>query len=159
MTDVRTLSRPGSSAEVLGSRWDTVWGLRGHARVGGRGRPVVLVHGLGVSSRYFVPLAERLVRRYAVLAPDLPGYGRSGTPDRALGIEALAEALRAWLDRAELPTASLVGNSVGCQVAVELAARSPERVERLVLVGPTMDPSAPTLLRQSVRLARDLVHE
>jgi predicted TIM-barrel fold metal-dependent hydrolase len=76
-------------------RFETVAGIRGHARVGGTGPPIVLVHGLAVSSLYFVPLARRLTRRYAVLAPDLPGYGRSATPPRPLGIAELADALRA----------------------------------------------------------------
>jgi 2-hydroxy-6-oxonona-2,4-dienedioate hydrolase len=136
-----------------------VGGLAGHARVGGSGRPVVLVHGLAVSSRYFVPLARALAARHAVLAPDLPGYGRSETPPRALDVPQLAAALREWLDVARIRAATLVGNSVGCQIAVELAVGAPERVERLVLVGPTMDPGAPTLLRQGGRLARDVLRE
>jgi pimeloyl-ACP methyl ester carboxylesterase len=119
----------------------------------------VLVHGLAVSSRYFVPLARRLAGRRSVLAPDLPGHGRSGTPPRALGIAGLADALLEWLDLAGIERAPLVANSLGCQVAVELAVRAPERVERLVLVGPTMDPSAPTIAAQALRLARDVPRE
>lgn len=117
------------------------------------------MHGLAVSSLYFVPLARRLARRFSVLAPDLPGHGRSGTPPRALGIAELAEALLAWLDAAGIERAPLVANSLGCQAAVELAVREPERVERLVLVGPTMDPGAPTIAEQALRLARDAVRE
>src|SRR3954471_4860320 len=120
-------------APGLESRWERVGGLRGHALVGGAGATVVLVHGLAVSSRYFVPLAEQLVRTRRVLAPDLPGYGRSGSPRRALGIEELANALTEWLDLAELERAPLVGNSLGCQIAVDLAARRPGRVDSLVL--------------------------
>jgi pimeloyl-ACP methyl ester carboxylesterase len=119
----------------------------------------VLVHGLAVSSRYFMPLARVLVARHAVLAPDLPGYGRSETPPRALDVPQLANALREWLDVARIPAATIVGNSLGGQVAVELAVVAPDRVERLVLVGPTMDPGAPTLLRQAGRLARDVFRE
>jgi pimeloyl-ACP methyl ester carboxylesterase len=94
-----------------------------------------------------------------VLAPDLPGHGLSGTPPRALDISSLAEALRGWLDVARIASAPLVANSIGCQIAVDLAVRAPARVDELVLVGPTMDPAAPTLLRQFVRLARDALHE
>ena len=140
-------------------RFETVAGINGHARVGGSGPPIVLVHGLAVSSRYFVPLARRLERRFAVLAPDLPGDGLSATPERPLRIAELADALREWLDLAGIQSAPLVGNSVGCQIAVDLAVRAPERVSRLVLVGPTMDPSAPTLLAQWWGLVRDAVGE
>ena len=136
-----------------------VSGISGRARIGGAGAPVVLVHGLAVSSRYFLPLASQLVRRHAVLAPDLPGHGRSGTPTQPLTITELADALLEWLDVARIDSAPLVANSLGCQVAVDLAVRVPERVGRLVLIGPTMDRSAPTLRAQAQRLARDAVLE
>jgi 2-hydroxy-6-oxonona-2,4-dienedioate hydrolase len=141
------------------SRWATVAGIRGHALAGGSGPAVVLVHGLGVSSRYFAPLARRLQARHTVLAPDLPGYGRSATPPRALDIPPLADALREWLDVVGIPAATLVGNSLGCQIAVDLALRAPDRVPRLVLIGPSMDPGAPSLLRQAVRLGQDALRE
>lgn len=119
----------------------------------------MLVHGLAVSSLYFLPLARRLERDHRVLAPDLPGYGRSGTPHRPLGVPALAEALLEWLDLLDVERASLVGNSVGCQTAVDLAVRAPARAARLVLVGPTMDPGAPTIGGQLARLVRDVPRE
>jgi pimeloyl-ACP methyl ester carboxylesterase len=140
-------------------RFETVAGIRGHALVGGGGPPVVLVHGLAVSSRYFVPLARRLALRRAVLAPDLPGYGRSATPSRPLGIGELADALREWLDLTGIESAPLVANSMGCQIAVDLAVRAPERVRRLVLVGPALDPTAPTIAAQWRRLVRDAARE
>jgi pimeloyl-ACP methyl ester carboxylesterase len=141
------------------SRWETVAGVRGHALSGGNGPPLVLVHGLAVSSRYFRPLARRLLARFAVLAPDLPGYGRSGTPARPLAVPELARALERWMDLAGAESAPLVANSLGCQVAVDLAVRAPARVTRLVLVGPTFDPCAPSLARQAARLARDVPRE
>jgi 2-hydroxy-6-oxonona-2,4-dienedioate hydrolase len=140
-------------------RWETVAGIRGHARLAGAGRSIVLVHGLAVSSRYFVPLAKRLARNHEVLAPDLPGYGRSATPPRPLDVPELAQALRAWLDLAGIRVATVLGNSVGCQIAVELALQSPSRVTALVLVGPTMDPGAPTIRGQLGRLVRDAIRE
>lgn len=149
----------GGYARAVEHRFEIIAGLRGHARMGGAGPPIVLVHGLAVSSRYFMPLAQRLVVRHAVLAPDLPGYGRSATPERPLDIHELADALTEWLDLAGITSAPLVANSMGCQIAVDLAVRAPERVSRLVLVGPTMDPSAPTLWAQWRGVVRDALHE
>jgi pimeloyl-ACP methyl ester carboxylesterase len=126
-----------------------------HARVGGDAagaKPVVLVHGLGVSSRYMVPIAAELADEFAVFAVDLPGHGRSDTPPRTLDVPALAAALAQWMDAAGLRRAALLGNSMGCQIAAELAVRHPERVERLLLVGPTVDPQARSALRQFARL-------
>jgi pimeloyl-ACP methyl ester carboxylesterase len=137
----------------------TIAGIPGYARIEGSGPPLVLVHGLAVSSRYFAPLIRELAPTRTVLAPDLPGYGRSATPPRPLDIPELADALDEWLELTGVAPVPLVANSLGCQVAVDLAVRRPERVTRLVLLGPTMDPSAPTILRQALRLALDTLRE
>lgn len=120
-------------------------GQRLHARVSDpphmAERPaVVLVHGLLVSSRYMVRLAMRLAPFTRVFAPDLPQYGRSAKPANCYSVPNLADALLEWMDAYSLPSATLVANSYGCQVAANLAMRYPERVERLVLLGPTVDP-------------------
>jgi len=138
-------------------------GRRMHARVSGAeaagGPPVVLVHGLVVSGRYMVPLLDELARSYAVYAPDLPGFGRSEGPDRAPDVAGLADALAAWMRAAGLGGAALVGNSMGCQVIVELALRHPGLVEKMVLQGPTMDPGARSAPRQIWRLLVDMTRE
>jgi pimeloyl-ACP methyl ester carboxylesterase len=145
----------------LTSAWRTVAGRRMHERRGGAAGapPLVLVHGLGVSSRYLVPVAERLAAERRVLAPDLPGFGRSEPPHGMLDVPGLADALSAWLDAAGLERTPVLANSLGCQVAVELAVREPARVEALVLVGPTVDPSARSLPRQALRLLATAPHE
>ena len=149
---------------TLASEWSLVGGFAIHARVDSRSAPVdapsvVLVHGLGVSSRYMVPTAVRLAPSFRVYAPDLPGFGKSAKPRRALDVPGLADALLAWLDARGLERPSLVANSLGCQVAVDLAVRHRERVARLVLVGPTVDPGARDPLRQIGRLLLDSLRE
>ena len=146
------------------SRWAVVDGLRMHARVPSvpapEGAPaVVLVHGLVVSSRYMVPTLSRLAADHRVYAPDLPGFGRSEKPPRALDIPGLARALDGWMEATGLESAVLVGNSMGCQVIAELAVRSPARVERAVIQGPAMDRDARTLPKQVARLALDALLE
>ena len=59
----------------LSSRRLEVLGLGIHARTGGTGKPVVLLHGYGVSGAYMLPLAESLAPSFSVLVPDLPGFG------------------------------------------------------------------------------------
>ncbi|WP_292510847.1 alpha/beta fold hydrolase, partial [Methylobacterium sp.] len=51
--------------------------------------PVILVHGLGMSSRYMIPLARHLAPHFRVYAPDLPGFGLSDKPHRALTVREL----------------------------------------------------------------------
>lgn len=125
----------------------------------GAGDPIVCVHGIGVSSRYFVPLARALGRERRVLVPDLPGFGRSPKPPRVLGISELADALREFLDAEALERVPLVANSMGCQIVLDLAVRSPERVSSLVLVGPTVDPYRRSVRQQVPRFVLDSVRE
>lgn len=115
---------------------------------------MVLVHGYGVSSRYMVPIARRLAAERPVYAPDLPGHGRSEDPGRTLTVPELASVLHEWMAAAGLDRVALLGNSMGCQIAVELTLRHPERVDRLILVGPTVDPGARTFRRQFPRFVR-----
>lgn len=116
---------------------------------------VVLVHGQIISSLYMVPTAERLASEFRVFAPDLPGFGLSDKPRRVLCVPELADALGAWMDTLELGPAALVGNSLGCQIAVDLAVRRPELVQALVLAGPSVDRHARTASAQIVRWFRD----
>ena len=106
-----------------------------------------------------IPTLRALGGHVRAAAPDLPGFGRSDTPRRALRIPELSAALTDWMDEAGLASAVLLGNSMGCQIAVDLAVRHPPRVERAVLVGPTMEPAIRTPGRALWRLARDTFRE
>jgi 2-hydroxy-6-oxonona-2,4-dienedioate hydrolase len=141
------------------SRWLEVLGFGIHARVGGKGPPVVLVHGYGVSGRYMLPLAQSLAPSFSVFAPDLPGYGRSQRPHTPLGIADLAAALVGWLDAAGLRCPAFVANSMGCQIVTELAVRLPWRVGPMVLIGPTVDPQRRAARHQLLGGLRDAARE
>ena len=117
--------------------------------------PVVLVHGLVISSRYMEPLAAILGRDFRVLAPDLPGFGESDKPRHVLDVDELADALALWLGASGIARAAFIGNSFGCQVLAALALRHPTVVDRLVLQGPTVDPQARNLV---VQFWRDIVN-
>ena len=119
----------------------------------------MLLHGLGVSSRYFVPLARILAARHRVVAVDLPGWDGSDRPDAVLDIPGLAGELAAWLDTEELERPRIVANSLGCQVTIELAAREPERFERIVLIGPTVDPRYRSAIHHAPRFFVDAMRE
>ncbi|MES1241489.1 MAG: alpha/beta fold hydrolase [Acidobacteriota bacterium] len=138
--------------------WTRIEGLRIYTRTSESPvpdrLPVVLIHGYGVSSRYMVPIASRLAAERPVYAPDLPGHGRSEAPERTLTVPELASVLYEWMDAAGLGRVILLGNSMGCQIAVELAVRHPERIDRLILIGPTVDPEARTFRKQPLRFLR-----
>ena len=139
----------------------TARGLRLHIRrraePGSTAPAWVLLHGLAVSHRYLMPTAAALPGR--VYVPDLPGFGLSEKPARVLTTEQHAAVLAAWLDAEGLAGVTLLGNSYGCQVAVELAIARPDLAAALVLVGPTVDPAAPTSAGTLRRWAHDLLRE
>ncbi|MCU1675656.1 MAG: alpha/beta hydrolase fold containing protein [Frankiales bacterium] len=116
-------------------------------------RDVVCVHGLGVSSGYFVPLMRALAPHTQVLAPDLPGFGRSSNPRRVYDIPQLAAALDQWLELQAFDAPPvLVANSMGCQIVGSLVDGRQGRAASVVLIGPTFDAFHRTALSQISRL-------
>ena len=96
---------------------------------------VVFIHGGELDHCVWILQSRYLAHHgYAVLALDLPGHGRSGGVPLA-SIEAMADWTMAALDAAQLKDAALVGHSMGSLVALECAARYPERVRRIALLG------------------------
>lgn len=125
----------------------------------GRGpRVYVLVHGIGMGRTVFADLAGRLGDG-EVIALDLPGYGEAPEPRRVLTMERTADLVAAYLRARVRRPAVIIGHSMGAQVALEVAVRHPSVVDRIVLVGPTVDPAARTASRQVGRLLRDIAVE
>jgi len=140
----------------LASEWTLVHGLPIHARVSVNPVPVeaqaiIMVHGLVVSSRYLVPTALRLAPYYHIYALDLPGFGKSAKPSHVLNITELADFLADWMQAIGLKQATLLGNSLGCQVIANLALHHPEHSSQIILLGPTTDPRARTAYQLIVR--------
>jgi pimeloyl-[acyl-carrier protein] methyl ester esterase len=104
-------------------------------RTSGRGAPLILIHGWGNSAAIFAELMSQLPDSYC-LAPDLPGYGAS-TAAAKVDLAALCDDFINWLDTLELEAVSLLGWSLGGMIAQELAARFPQRIERLILIATT----------------------
>jgi len=100
--------------------------------------PITLIHlhGFGISGRYLLPTADLIAAEYRTFVPNLPGYGRSVRPGSVLSIPQLGEAMVQFLDAVGVEHATLIGNSMGCIVAIETARIVPDRIERLVLVSP-----------------------
>jgi pimeloyl-ACP methyl ester carboxylesterase len=98
---------------------------------------IVMIHGAmndhtvwAAQARHFAAAGRH------VLAIDLPGHGHDGAPALAT-VEAMADWLLAMLDAQDVGRAALVGHSMGSLIALEAAARAPERVSHLALLGST----------------------
>jgi len=109
--------------------------LRVHHMLGGRGSPVLFIHGLG-SSGYMEwrRNLETTAVRHRVLAPDLPGYGRTDKPRARYTVPYFARFIERYMEDRGLRSAALVGASLGGRVALEVALDKPRLVRRLVLV-------------------------
>ena len=95
---------------------------------------IVFIHGALNDHSVWTLLARWFAHHgHGVLAVDLPGHGRSSGPPQA-SVEAAADWLLALLDAAGVAKAALVGHSMGSLIALEAAARAPERATRLVMV-------------------------
>lgn len=133
-------------------------GVRIHARLlrpaGASARPLVMLHGLGVSSASLGPLAERLAERSATTVCDLPGFGLSRA-EEVWSTERIAAAVARFLDLRGLGRVTLIGHSYGCHVAAMVAGRDPARVAALVMLSPAFDNRMGSPLAQIVRLAAD----
>ncbi|MGW1719128.1 alpha/beta fold hydrolase [Streptomyces sp. NPDC002156] len=122
---------------------ETTYGIGGkHIFVAetGDGPAVLLLHGGGPGAsgvaNYSRNIAE-LAKEYRVIVPDLPGYGRSTKGvDGADPFGYLADLIRGLLDQLGLEKAHFVGNSYGGAAALRLALDTPDRVDRMVLMGP-----------------------
>ncbi len=98
----------------------------------GSGPQLVLVHGWGLHGGIWAGLPLRLAQRFRVTVVDLPGHGRSSIAAR-MDLDSIADALTTLVEQPAL----WLGWSLGGLVTLALAARRPERVHRMVLVGST----------------------
>lgn len=114
----------------------------------GAGAPVVFLHGLGASARYWASLRE-VSSGYGGIAPDLLGFGRSPSPpDSLYNVDAHLDALLPLV-----PVGSIVvAHSTGCLLATALAARHPELVRGLLLLGLPAFPDRATAIAEVGRL-------
>lgn len=138
-----------------------VAGWRMHAAAFGPtgGRELVCVPGLGVSHRYYLRLARALAPGIRTVAVDLPGFGRSSGPPQGLDVRGLSDALAGWMHATGRVGTAVLANSAGCQVVIDRAYREPGLAGPLVLIGPTMDRTARSPLRQIGRLLLDVRYE
>ncbi|HEY6540373.1 MAG TPA: alpha/beta fold hydrolase [Ktedonobacteraceae bacterium] len=100
------------------------------------GEPVVLVHGLSASSRWWVRNVPALAEHYRVYLLDLPGFGLMRRFRRRFVLDELSSSITAWMDALGINQAHMIGHSMGGYICLRIAARHPERIKRLVLVSP-----------------------
>lgn len=107
----------------------------------GYGAPLILLHGNGESSGYFVNQIDRFANEYRVIAVDTRGHGASPRGNKPFTLETFADDLKNLLDSLNIEKANILGFSDGGNIAVIFALKYPERVNSLVLNGANLFPS------------------
>lgn len=127
-------------------------------RGAGEGEPVILVHGLSGSSRWWARNLPALAQRHRVYLVDLPGFGAMpGLHPRFVLAEA-ASWLLAWMAAVEPDRAHVAGHSMGGYICIRLAAQYPHAVRRLVLVAPAGVPTRRSVLAHLIPLLMQARH-
>lgn len=119
----------------------------------------ILIHGIGMSSRYFRPLMTELSQHFRVAAIDLPGFGFSSRPPQALSIPELAGVVAGLIAQQHWTRPILVGQSMGCQIVRELTRQHPRLARRAVFISPTTNDRERTAWQQAFRLVQDTFRE
>jgi magnesium chelatase accessory protein len=104
------------------SHFPQVGSLRWHVQQAGQGPVLLLLHGTGSAGHSWRGLMPLLGAGYTVIAPDLPGHGRTGDPGAGgLSLTGMATHLRALLDLLELEPAAVIGHSAGAALACRMS--------------------------------------
>jgi pimeloyl-ACP methyl ester carboxylesterase len=129
-------------------------GINLYYEIHGAGRPLVLLHGGLGSGAMFGPVLAQLAEHHRVIAPDLQGHGRTADIDRPIEVRLMADDIAALIVHLGLEKPDVVGYSVGGGVALQLAARHPEKVRRLVVVSANIrrDAIPPEMLAQQLQV-------
>lgn len=100
----------------------------------GDGDTLLLIHGIAGSSATWRAVTPQLSKRYRVVAPDLPGHGKSAKPRGDYSLGAFAVWLRDLLDELGITRVTVVGHSLGGGVAMQFAYQHPGYCQRLILI-------------------------
>ena len=110
-------------------------GCKTHLRRGGRGEPLLFLHGAN-GAPVVLPFMEKLAQRFDVLIPEHPGYGKSDEPEWLENIHDIAYFYLDFLKQLNLKNVTVVGSSMGGWIAMEMAVRDTSRLKSLVLSSP-----------------------
>jgi pimeloyl-ACP methyl ester carboxylesterase len=143
------------STPAFSDRFADVNGVRIHYAIGGKGSPVVLLHGYAQTGHMWHPIMPLLAEHHTVIVPDLRGAGASGKPESGYDKKNMAVDIHEMTRSLGFDRVGIVGHDIGLMVAYAFAAQFPEATERLVL----MDAFLPGIGDwKNVWLMRDLWH-
>ena len=149
------LTAGGKVPDGFSERKVEVNGVRIHYSIGGKGSPVVLLHGYAQTGHMWNHIMPLLASNHTVIVPDLRGAGGSSKPESGYDKKNMAVDIHELVKSLGFNSAAIVGHDIGLMVAYAYAAQFPQETERLVL----MDAFLPGIGDwKNVWLMRDLWH-
>src|SRR5713101_5602544 len=130
-------SLPATAGKVpagFTERFAEVNGVRLHYFIGGKGSPVVLLHGYAETSHMWLPIMPLLAQHHTVIVPDLRGAGGSARPESGYDKKTMAVDIHELTSSLGFARVSMVGHDIGLMVAYAYAAQFPQATDRLVLM-------------------------
>jgi len=128
---------PASAGKVPAGFTEHYAGVNGvklHYFIGGKGSPVVLLHGYAETSHMWLPIMPQLAESHTVIVPDLRGAGDSSKPEAGYDKKNMAVDIHDLVTTLGFHHASIVGHDIGLMVAYAYAAQFPQETDRLVLM-------------------------
>ena len=107
----------------------------------GQDQPLILLHGNGEDSSYFIHQLSHFSSNYRIIAIDTRGHGKSPRGDKSFTIKQFAEDLNDFMDEKGIAKAILLGFSDGGNIALEFALKHPEKVDKMIVDGANLFPS------------------
>ena len=155
LTTSPLLAATATAIPGFSERFADVNGVRLHYFIGGKGSPVVLLHGYAQTGHMWHPTMPLLAERHTVIVPDLRGAGGSAKPEAGYDKKNMAVDIHELTRSLGFDRVSVVGHDIGLMVAYAHAAQFPQATDRLVL----MDAFLPGIGNwKDVWLMRDLWH-
>jgi len=149
------LAATGAAPPGFSERFAEVNGTRLRYLIGGKGSPVVLLHGYAQTGHMWNPILPLLAARHTVIVPDLRGAGGSAKPDAGYDKKNMAVDIRELTSSLGFDRVGIVGHDIGLMVAYAYAAQFPQATDRLVLMDAFLPGIGPW---KDVWLMRDLWH-
>jgi pimeloyl-ACP methyl ester carboxylesterase len=161
--DLKDATERANTAEPWGSdaeknkpagHYADVNGIKLYYEIHGAGRPLVLLHGGLGAIEMFGPNLAAFAANHRVVAPDLQGHGRTADIDRPIDVRFMADDIAALIKHLGLGRVDVAGYSLGGGVALQVAIRHPEVVDKLVIVSANFRRNAfyPEILAQQLQL-------
>ncbi|TFG35645.1 MAG: alpha/beta hydrolase [Parcubacteria group bacterium] len=112
----------------------TINSLRINYKIAGKGPAVLILHGWGGSSDSWIEVEEFLVKKnYLVVAPDLPGFGKSSPPPEPWGIQDYSDFVFSFTEKLKMDSFFLLGHSFGGRISIKFSSQHADKLISLIL--------------------------